>query len=201
MSGLRLARAPVLGPVLRWSAPTVALRAALLLSGGVAVVLAPGGRPSGLPGLLVLVGVLGLVAAVTVPDGAGPAVVLGGCGAAWAVRYGTGAPPLLPTLLLAAALAVHHQVAALAAVLPPTARVDRTVLRRFASHGGLVVALSAAVAVLALGVARPGRSVPLELAGLAAAVLVAAVPVLLALGGRPGRPPGAGPPGDPARPD
>jgi len=181
----RLPFAPELELVRRWSALTVVLRATLLVTGAVAVVLAPGGRLLGLPGLLVLVGALGLLGAVTVPDGAGPAVVLGACAAAWAARYGTHPPPLPQTLLVASALAVHHQAAALAAVLPPTARTDRAVLRRFGSHGVVVLALSAAVAVLALGVARPGGSVPLELAGLAAAVLAAALPVALAHAGRP----------------
>lgn len=189
MTRPRLPVAPELELVRRWSALTVILRATLLVTGAVAVVVAPGGRLLGLPGLLALVGALGLLAAVTVPDGAGPAVVLGACGAAWAARHGTYLAPLPQTLLLAAALAVHHQAAALAAVLPPTARTDRAVLQRFGSHGMLVLALSAAVAVLALGVARPGGSVPLELAGLAAAVLAAAVPVVLAQarGSRPDR--------------
>jgi hypothetical protein len=53
------------------------------------------------------------------------------------------------------------------------------VLVRAGRHLALVLALSAGVAVLALGVARPGGSVPLELLGLAAAVVAVAVPVLL----------------------
>ncbi|HZB50821.1 MAG TPA: hypothetical protein VE547_17170, partial [Mycobacteriales bacterium] len=95
----------------------------------------------------------------------------GAAALAWAAGSGRAAPPVPPTLLLALLLAVHHQAAALAAALPVTARVDRRLLVRAGTHVGLVLALSVLVAVLALGVARPGGSVPLELAGLAAAVL------------------------------
>ena len=188
MSRPRLARAPVLGPVLPVvGADRCALRAALRRTAASPLVLAPGGRPSGLPGLLVLVGVLGLV-------GGGAAARTGparrSCSAraelAWAVRYGDGRPA-------GAADAAARRGARRA---PPGGGARRGRCRRppgwtvrccaaSPRHGGLVLALSAAVAVLALGVARPGGSVPLELAGLAAAVLVAAVPVLLALGGRP----------------
>jgi hypothetical protein len=46
-------------------------------------------------------------------------------------------------VLLALALAVHHQAAGLSAALPPTARVDPAILVRFARHGALVLAASA----------------------------------------------------------
>jgi hypothetical protein len=131
-------------------------------------------------------GVLGLLAAVPQPQGAGPAVVLGAAGLAWAAAHGSGSPPVRLTLLLAALLAVHHQAAALGAALPVTARPDRRLLVRFGRHLVLVLALSGLLAVLALGVPRPGGSVPLELAGLLGAVLATALLVGL---GRP-RPPG-----------
>ena len=50
-----------------------------------------------------------------------------------------------------------------------------------------MLALSGLVAVLALGVARPGGSVPLELGGLAAAVAAVA---MLVVAGRRGGPAG-----------
>ena len=169
-----------LAGVRRWSPLTAALRATMLVTGVFALGIAPAGRPLGPAGVVAAVGVLGLLAAVAEPDGAGPAVVLGAVVVAWTSRYGTAAAPTGTTLALAAALALHHQAATLSAALPPTARATRELLGRFAAHAALVLALSAAVAVLALAVARPGGSVPLELVGLAAAVLAAAVPVLLA---------------------
>lgn len=161
-----------------WSRATVLLRVTMLLTGAVALVVAPGGRLV-TPGLIALVGAIALIGAVGWPDGAGPAVVLGAAALAWTVRYGVGRAPVLPTVVLALALALHHQAAALAAAVPPTATVDRAVLARFGRHGAVVLGLSAAVAVVALGVGRPGGSVPLEVAGLVAVVLVTAVPVLL----------------------
>jgi hypothetical protein len=175
--------------VRRWSPLTVALRVTMLVTGIVALAIAPAGRELGPAGVIVAIGLLGLLAAVAHPDGAGPAVVVGAAAVAWTSRYGTAAPPVGTTLVLAIALAVHHQAATLSAALPPAARASRELLARFATHAALVLALSAAVAVLALAVARPGGSVPLELAGLAAAVLATAVPVLLArTRAGPGRP-------------
>jgi len=149
----------------------------LLVSGGAALAIGPQGR-TGVPVLVAAVGVVGLLAAVAQPHSAGPAVVLGASAAAWAAASGAAAPPVPLTLLLAVLLAVHHQTAALAAALPVTARVDRRLLIRTGTHLGLVLALSGLVAVFALGVARPGGSVPLELAGLAAAVLATAALVI-----------------------
>ena len=85
--------------------------------------------------------------------------MIGGAAAAWVARYGGDPAPAAGTVLLALALAVHHQAAGLAAALPPTARVDRAIVVRFARHGGLVLAAAAVVAVVALllGPARPAR--------------------------------------------
>ncbi|MFL6130722.1 MAG: hypothetical protein ACJ73E_16870 [Mycobacteriales bacterium] len=171
-------------PVLarRWSATTLALRLTLLATGALALALAPDGR-FGVPGAIAAAGVLGLLFAVPEPQGAGPAVVLGAAALSWAARHGSGSPPVGLTLLLAVLLAVHHQAAALAAALPVTARVDRRLLARFGGHVALVLGLSGLLAGLALGLARPGGSVPLELAGLTGAVVATAVLVLLGRGG------------------
>ena len=169
-----------LAEVRHWSPAVLGLRLLLVVAGAVALA---HGWSGGLTPLLVVIGAGGLVAAAVHPGGVGPALVLG-CGAlAWAMEWGLDEAPAGGTLVVAVALAVHHQAAALAAALPPTGRVDRVVLARFARHAGLVLALTAPVALLALAVARPGGSVPLELLGLAAAVLAAAVPVLLGRGG------------------
>jgi hypothetical protein len=157
---------------------TIVLRAVMLVAGGTALVIGPGGEIV-MAGLIALVGAFGLLVSVVRPDGAGPAVVLGCAALAWTVRYGLSAPPVAATLALALALALHHQAAALAAALPPTAAAEPAVLLRFARHTAVVLGLSAAVAAVALAAGRPGGSVPLELAGLLAVVGVTAVPVLL----------------------
>jgi zinc transporter ZupT len=110
-------------------------------------------------------------------------VVLGGAAAGWVLRYGVDQAPAAGTLLLALALAVHHQAAGLAAALPVTARVARAVPVRFARHGTVVLVLSAAIAALTLGLSRPAGSSSLELLGVAAVVVVVSVPVLLSRSG------------------
>lgn len=170
----------------RWSPAAFGLRLTLVVSGGAALALAPDGR-FGVPGAIAVAGVLGLLFAVPQPEGAGPAVVLAAAALAWAARHGSESPPVGLTLLLAVLLAVHHQAAALAAAVPVTARVDRRLLVRFGAHLALLLALSGLLATLALGIARPGGSVPLELAGLVGAVLATAVLVLLGRLRRPGR--------------
>ncbi len=170
-----------------WSRAVLAVRAVLLVAGAGA--LAGAGWGGGFPLVGVIVGALGLLAALIQPGGLGPAVVVGGAAAAWVLRYGGDPAPAAGTALLALALAVHHQAAALGAALPATARVDRVVLVRFAGHGGLVLALSAAVGALALLLARPAGSSALELLGVVAVVIAVTLPVLLSRSapGRSGR--------------
>jgi hypothetical protein len=160
-----------------WSRTALVLRLLMAVSGLGAVTAGLGA--GGLPLTAAVVGALGLLAALVRPGGLGPGVVIAGAATAWLLRYDADQPPVAGTVLLALALALHHQAAALAAALPVRARVHRDVLIRFARHGGLVLALTAVVAALALGLARPGGSEPLELLGLAAAVVAITVPVLL----------------------
>lgn len=160
---------------------TLALRGLMLVAGALALTAGLGHGPA----LLVsAAGALGLVAALIRPGGLGPGVVLGGAAGAWVLRYGVDQPPVAGTVLLALALALHHQAAALAAALPMRARVHRDVLTRFARHGALVLGLTAVVGVVALGFARPGGSAALELLGLAAAIAAISVPVVLSRSGR-----------------
>lgn len=173
----RPASGPDLAALRGWSGTARLLRLALLVTGVAAVGVGWSGR-SGVPAVLALIGLVGVAVAVAQPYGGGPAVVLGSAALAWAAGPGGELPSVPLTLLLAVLLAVHHQAAALAAVLPVTARVDRRLLIRWARRLGLVLALSGLVAVLALGVARPGGSVLLELVGLAAAVVATAALVL-----------------------
>jgi hypothetical protein len=170
-----------------WSRTVLAVRAVLLVAGAAALVGAGWGGAYPLVG--VVVGALGLVAAVIRPGGLGPAVVIGGAAAAWVLRYGSDPAPAVGTVLLALALAVHHQAAGLAAALPPTARVDRSILVRFARHGAVVLAAAAVVGALALLTTRPAGSSSLELLGVLAVVVAVVVPVLLSRSGP--RQPGA----------
>jgi tRNA 5-methylaminomethyl-2-thiouridine biosynthesis bifunctional protein len=165
----------------RWSPGALALRAVLLVAGAGGLVVA--GWGGGYPLVAVVIGALGLLAAGLRPEGAGPAVVVGAAAAGWVLRYGMDQASVAGTVLLALALAVHHQAAALAAAVPVTARVDPAVPVRFARHGAVVLALSAAVAVLLLGPPRPAGSSALELLGIIAVVVVVTVPVLLSRSG------------------
>ena len=149
----------------------VVLRALVGVCGVLALL--PGWQ-AGVPAAAVLVGLVGVAVAVVRPGSAAPAGVLAAAAIAWTAKHGTDLPPVATTLLVALAVAAHHQAAALTAALPPAARVERAVLVRFGRHAALVLVLSAAVAGLALGLGRQAGSVPLELLGLAAAV-----PVLL----------------------
>jgi hypothetical protein len=167
------------GDLRRWSVTMLVLRAVLVVAGAGALALGGGG----LALVPVILGALGLLAALVDPGGLGPGVVIGGAAGAWVLRYGADDASIAGTVLLALALAVHHQAAALAAALPPTARVHRDVLVRFARHGALVLGLTAVLGVLALGLARPGGSVPLEVLGLVAAVVAVTVPELLSRAG------------------
>jgi hypothetical protein len=163
--------------ILRWSRTVQVLRSLVVLAGVAALVLA--GWGGGLPLLAAVLGGFGLLSAAANPGGLGPGVVLAAAGLAWVLRYGGDAPPVAGTAGLALLLALHHQAAALAAALPVRATVERALLVRFARHGALVLGLTAVVGVLALGLARPGGSVPLELLGIVAAVAAVSVPVLL----------------------
>ncbi|MEN3361302.1 MAG: hypothetical protein V7637_5284 [Mycobacteriales bacterium] len=165
----------------------LALRSALAGTGGLALLVAPAGQLVG-AGLVALLGVPALLAAVLRPDGAGPAVVLGAAAAAWAMRYGVAAAPLAGALALAALLYLHHLTAALCAVMPVTASVEPELLLRWGAQAAGVLALAgAATAVVGL-VGRPAASPVLEVAGLVAAVALAGLLVALArTGHRSGR--------------
>jgi hypothetical protein len=171
-----------------WSRTVLAVRAVLLVAGAGALVAA--GWGGGYPLVAVVVGALGLLAAGAQPDGFGPAVLIGAAATAWVLRYGGEAAPAAGTVLLALALAVHHQAAGLAAALPPTAPVGRSILVRFARHGALVLAAAAVIGALALLAARPAGSSSLELLAVVAVVVAVVVPVLLSRSGP--REPGAG---------
>jgi hypothetical protein len=152
------------------------LRGIVVVAGAVALALS---RGSGMGIPVLVLGVVALVFAGLDPGGPAPAGVLVCVVLAWLLRYGTDPAPGIRTVGLAAVLAVHHQAAALAAVVPRGAVVDREVLARHARNLAVLVGLSGLVGVVALGLGRAGGSVPLEFLGLAAAVVAVAVPIAL----------------------
>ena len=156
-----------------------ALRGVLAGTGGAALLIAPGGRLV-IPGLLALLAAPAVVAAALRPDGGGPGVVLGGAVAAWTFRYGLTAAPLGTALALAVLLYLHHLTAALCAALPASAAVDRAVWLRWGAHAAVVLGLTGALAGGFRLLSEPAASGPLELLGIAAAVALAGIPVLLA---------------------
>jgi hypothetical protein len=111
-------------------------------------------------------------------------VVLGAAAGGWALRYGVHAAPPGPALALGALLYLHHLTAALCAAVPATAAVDREVLFRWAAQAAGVLGLTAAAAGALRLLGRPAASPALELVGIAAAVGLAALLVVLARAGR-----------------
>ena len=135
---LRRPVAPVrqeLAELRRWSAVALVLRLVLLGTGAAALARRAGTAGSAWPAVVALVG-------RARPAGRGGAAVrLRPGDRARRGRAVPGPPGTAATcrrcrltLLLAALLAVHHQAAALAAALPVTARVDRRLLARSATH-------------------------------------------------------------------
>jgi hypothetical protein len=177
MAGRRLRRAA--GSVRAIPLAQLGLRGALAVSGGLALLVAPAGQLVG-AGLVALVAVPPLLSAVRRPDGAGPALVMAGAGAAWALRYSTGSAPLATALVLAALLYLHHTTAALCAAMPATAAVDPTVLLRWATQAVVVLAVTAAAASLLAALGHPPASATLEVAGLVAVIALAGALVALA---------------------
>jgi hypothetical protein len=181
LAGRRVARSA--RAVAALPAEQLVLRAVIGVAGGLALLIAPAGQLVG-AGLIALLAVPALAAAVLRPDGAGPAGVLGAAIGAWAVRYGVTAAPLATAFVLSALLYVHHLTAALCAAVPPAAAIDREVLLRWAVHAAGVLALTGAAAGGLGLLGRPAPSAPLELLGIGAAVALAALLVLLARSGR-----------------
>jgi len=155
------------------------LRATLAAAGGLALLIAPAGQLLG-AGLVALIALPALVAAVLRPDGGGPAVVMAAAAGAWAMRYGTASAPLDTALALAALLYLHHTTAALCAAMPPAAAVAPAVLLRWATQVAVVFALTAAAAAALRAVGHAPAAPALEVAGLAAAVGLAGLLVALA---------------------
>jgi len=144
-------------------------RIALLLGGLGALALAFAG-PTASGVVLTVLGAGALLLAVAQPGSAGPAVVIGAAAAGWLLRGADGG--LLRLVGLALALAVVHFSAALAAVTPVGAWIDRGVLTRWALRCAATTAVGVLV-VVATGL-LPETGAPAWTAGIALVALAAA---------------------------
>ena len=91
----------------------------------------------------------------------------------WAVAYGEyGSPAPLRTAAFAAAVYLVHQATALAASVPIAADVTRAVVRGWVRRCLPAVAATALAGLLVTVIGHPGGSPALDIAGLAAAVVV-----------------------------
>ena len=145
-------------------------RAALTVSGLGALALAfPGGGP--LAVALTLVGVVSLAVAVVRPSSEAPALVIAVAVAAWLLL---GESAGLRCAALAAALSAVHFSAALAAVVPPRAALDRRLLLPSALRWA---GTSAAGIVLVVATAALPRTPAPGATALAAVVLLAGITV------------------------
>jgi hypothetical protein len=152
--------------------------------GVVAIAIASARNDEGGVGFLCAAAVCAGILAALAPDGPWAAVCVGLLAFGYAVS-----PPSRGTfgeiagaVSLASALWVIHSGYALAAVVPPRARADASLLARWVGRACLVLALSLPVATAA---AWLGRHAPaamwLRLLGVAALLLVAASPLVLAI--------------------
>ena len=166
-------------------------RIALLLGGLGGLALAFAGPT--VPGVaLTALGAGALLLSVAQPDSAGPAVVIGAAAAGWLLRGADGG--LLRLVALALALAVVHFSAALAAVTPVGAWIDRRVLARWVLRGAAATAAGVLV-VVATG-ALPETGAPAWTAAVALLSVAAAALAGRLLGSSGGRrPPRPRPPG------
>ncbi|HEX3811430.1 MAG TPA: hypothetical protein VHX59_01205 [Mycobacteriales bacterium] len=165
-------------------APQVGLRVLLGVLGvaGFAVLHQPWASAAG---FLTVIGLLGVLATMVLPDSAAAALVLGTLIAEWLLAYGIhGSPPVVTTLLLALDLYLVHTVAALCGAMPASAELDRQLLVRWSGHIGLTLVASGVVVAIGYGVGHLPGSLTLELLGLLGAVAVVAVPVWLVHGRR-----------------
>jgi hypothetical protein len=168
------------GAVLGLPGSQLVARGLVVVTGAGALVLAFGGRLDA-AGIIALVAAPGVVAAAVAPGSWAATSVVWLGALAWAVRYGTQPPSLVPALLVAMLLYLHHLVAALLAGVSGGAALDPVLTRRWARHAATVLGITAVAALVLSGITRSTPSSTLELLGLAAGV--ATVGGLVAISG------------------
>lgn len=155
------------------------LRGILVLTTVVAFTLEPDRGPS-LAGACAWTMLLAIPLAVVMPGSDAPLGVLLLAGVSWVAGWGGRLPPVSATVLLAMVLYVHHVAAALAAAMPASATLDRSLLRRWATPllAGALGLLAAALATYRTS--QLPLSPTLQVAGLIGILLTAGLLVLLA---------------------
>jgi hypothetical protein len=156
-----------------------ALRGLLALTALAAFTLEPD-RGLTLAGIAAWTIVLTVPLVVAMPGGDAPLGVLIAATVSWLAGWGGELPPVATTVLLGAVLYLHHVTAALAAAMPASATLDRSLLRRWsipllAGALGLLIAALAAYRTTQLPL-----SPTLQLAGLIGTLLTAGLLALLA---------------------
>jgi hypothetical protein len=160
----------------RPTTPALAIRASVVPLAVIALLLVP--HPAAGP---VLLAVLGMLLAVTLPANAGSLLLVAALVLAWTVSYGSVATPdAVRTVLFALTVYLVHVAVACAASVPLVAHVSGPVIRAWLRHcvPGVVATVLAGALVAAVG--RPHGSSALDVVGLLAAVTAAGAIVLLA---------------------
>jgi hypothetical protein len=165
--------------VLRASSPAQrALRMLLVLTGLAVFTLEPD-RGGSLAGVCAWIVVLAIPFAAALPASDAPlGLLLAGC-VSWVAGWGGHLPPVSGTVLLGAALYLHHLAATLAAATPSHATLDPSLLRRWSIPllAGAIGLLGAALA--AYRTDQLPLSPVLQFAGLAGVLATAGALVLL----------------------
>jgi hypothetical protein len=156
-----------------------ALRVLIAVTAVVAFGLQPdrGGSLAGIAAWLIL---LVTPFAVAGPASDAPLGLLLCAAVSWVVGWGGRLPPVAPTVLLGAALYLHHLAAALAAATPSNAALDRSLTRRWTLPflaGGIGLA---GAALAAYRTSQLPLSPVIQLAGLVGVLVSAALLAVLA---------------------
>lgn len=156
-----------------------ALRA-LLAATALAAFLVQPDRGASLAGVAAWMILLATPFAVTMPASDAPLGVLLAALVSWLAGWGGQLPPVAGTVLLGAALYLHHVTATLAGAVPTEATLERTLLRRWSVPlaAGAVGLLG--TALLAYRTSELPLSPLVQVAGLVGVLLSTATLVLLA---------------------
>lgn len=162
-------------------AAQLGLRAVLLVTGAVALVLATQWRVPQAP-LAVTAGAA-LLVVVVAPASSAPLAVMAVVSANWVLHFSE-APPIARTAVLALVLYLFHTTAALCGAVPVTARLDPALLRSWYRSALGVLGGSVLVGVVAYAVDRQPSAVWLDVVGLLGVIAVVCLPVVVDRGRR-----------------
>lgn len=148
LPGRRMVLAWGLGERRQWTRSALLVRLVQVLAGGVVLLLPPHVRL-----LVVVLMLLGLLAAVLGPSRAGAAIAVGAGVFGWVAGYGAhGSPSVIRVLAFALALFVLHDATALAGTVPLTAELRREALFAWLRRSGLALLVAGLLALVVYGV-------------------------------------------------